>query len=54
MSAWRTSCPRLPVWEEAKKRGFIEQQRVAGSGRLVALSSLGRAHLGCHRPVPAA
>jgi D-3-phosphoglycerate dehydrogenase len=54
MSAWRTSCPRLPVWEEANERGFIERQRVAGSGQLVALSSLGRAHLLCHRPVPAA
>lgn len=26
MSAWRTSCPRLPVWEEANARGFIERQ----------------------------
>ena len=53
MSAWRTSCPRLPVWEEANERGFIQRQREAGSGHLVALSSLGRAHLRCHRPVPA-
>jgi D-3-phosphoglycerate dehydrogenase len=53
MSAWRTSCPRLPVWEEANQRGFVERQRAAGSGRLVSLSSLGRAHLGRHRPVPA-
>ena len=53
MSAWRTSCPRLPVWEEANERGFIERQRATGSGQLVALSSLGRAHLQCHRTVPA-
>src|SRR5262249_38687005 len=25
MEAWRTSCPKLPVWEEANDRGFIEQ-----------------------------
>ena len=31
MEAWRTSCPRLPVWEEAIDRGFL--QRTAGDGR---------------------
>ena len=24
MSAWRTSCPRLPVWEDANDRGLVE------------------------------
>jgi hypothetical protein len=24
MDAWRTSCPRLPVWEDATERGFVE------------------------------
>ena len=23
MDAWRTSCPRLPVWEEANDRGLL-------------------------------
>jgi trans-aconitate 2-methyltransferase len=23
LEAWRTSCPRLPVWEDATDRGFI-------------------------------
>lgn len=23
MDAWRTSCPRLPVWEEANMRGLV-------------------------------
>jgi len=23
IEAWRTSCPRLPVWEEAMDRGLI-------------------------------
>lgn len=30
MEAWRTSCPRLPVWEEANDRGLVAQRRVAG------------------------
>ena len=25
MEAWRTSCPRLPVWEDACDRGFVER-----------------------------
>ena len=24
MDAWRTSCPRLPVWEDATERGLVE------------------------------
>lgn len=25
MEAWRTSCPRLPVWEDANDRGYVER-----------------------------
>lgn len=52
MEAWRTSCPRLPVWEEANDRGFLTRQRVDGSGELVALTSVGAAHLRQHRSTP--
>ena len=45
MEAWRTSCPRLPVWEEANARGFLEQRHVEGSPALVTVSSAGRRHL---------
>jgi len=24
MDAWHTSCPRLPIWEDANDRGFVE------------------------------
>jgi hypothetical protein len=24
MDAWRTSCPKLPVWEDATERGLVE------------------------------
>jgi hypothetical protein len=30
MDAWRTSCPRLPVWEDANGQGFIATERVSG------------------------
>lgn len=45
MDAWRTSCPRLPVWEEANDLGFVERRRVAGSGELVTVSPQGRVYL---------
>ncbi len=31
LEAWRTSCPRLPVWEEANERGFIERVSEPGA-----------------------
>jgi hypothetical protein len=50
LDAWRTSCPRLPVWEEAKDRGFLELHHTPGQGRYVAVSSAGVAFLGTRRP----
>jgi len=50
LEAWRTSCPRLPVWEEANQRGFIDHLRGQGQGALVAVSALGRAQLGARQP----
>jgi D-3-phosphoglycerate dehydrogenase len=45
LEGWRTSCPRLPVWEEANDRGFINQGFTAGRGRLVSLSPEGVTYL---------
>jgi hypothetical protein len=33
MEAWRTSCPRLSVWEEAVDRGLLVRQRGPEAGR---------------------
>jgi hypothetical protein len=35
MEAWRTSCPRLTVWEDAVDRGFLLR------GTLVCVTPLG-------------
>jgi hypothetical protein len=40
MDAWRTSCPRLPVWEDANDHGLIRQEEVNGH-RIVRVSSTG-------------
>lgn len=45
IEAWRTSCPRLPVWEEANERGFLERRHQPGRGTSVRVSERGRRHL---------
>jgi D-3-phosphoglycerate dehydrogenase / 2-oxoglutarate reductase len=41
MDAWKTSCPRLPVWEEANRRGLIRNR----PDRQVELTEAGRRYL---------
>jgi D-3-phosphoglycerate dehydrogenase len=44
MDAWRTSCPRLPVWEDANARGLVT--RIVRRGTpFVAITPAGRALL---------
>ncbi|HZR82351.1 MAG TPA: hypothetical protein VFD92_14760 [Candidatus Binatia bacterium] len=49
MEAWRTSCPRLPVWEEASDRGFVARERNDRGGFVVAVTPRGRRFLAVHR-----
>jgi D-3-phosphoglycerate dehydrogenase len=44
MEAWRTSCPKLPVWEEANDRGLVITEDVNGRC-VVRITSSGRALL---------
>jgi len=50
MDAWRTSCPRLPIWEDAVDSGFVAGQQ-AGPVLLVEVTPAGRAFLAAERPV---
>jgi len=43
MDAWRTSCPRLPVWEEANARGLVTRVRGADGTAMVRVTEAGRA-----------
>jgi hypothetical protein len=40
--AWRTSCPKLPVWEDAVDAHYLETWFESGRGRLVTVSASGR------------
>lgn len=45
MEAWRTSCPRLTVWEDAVDRGFVARKLARGQGAQVELTPAGRVFL---------
>jgi hypothetical protein len=44
MEVWRTSCPRLPVWEEANERRLITRVRANGQ-TVVQITAAGAALL---------
>lgn len=53
MEAWRTSCPRLTVWEDANDRGLIQIENVGGRS-LVRLTTSGLKLIAARRRFPAA
>ena len=52
MEAWRTSCPKLPVWEEANDRGLVTRDH-AHSRSIVRITQAGIAHLAQRKRVSA-
>jgi hypothetical protein len=49
MEAWRTSCPRLPVWEEANDRGLVTARKANGRS-VIRITPAGLALLTAKRP----
>jgi len=50
LDAWQSSCPRFPVWEDARAEGLIRMRTIEGGGgndgeRRVELTARGRAML---------
>jgi len=50
LDAWRTSCPRLTVWEDAIERGLVMRKPIAGQGTIVVVTEAGRRFLNQRRP----
>jgi hypothetical protein len=48
MDAWRTSCPRLQVWEDASDHGLVTIEHTDGRS-VVKLTAAGLAHLAQRR-----
>lgn len=45
IEAWKTSCPRLSVWDDAVIDGLVRVNRRSGEGTIVVLTALGRTAL---------
>jgi len=48
---WRTSCPRLTVWEDAFEAGYVARRVSEGRGPSLELTERGRAWLRRERGV---
>lgn len=45
MDAWRTSCPRLTVWEDTFDRGYIDRVYTNGNTLMVVATAAGQQFL---------
>ncbi len=41
VGTWKTSCPRLTIWEDAADRGYVARETVAGFGLMVTVTEAG-------------
>jgi D-3-phosphoglycerate dehydrogenase len=45
LDAWRSSCPRMPVWEDARAEGYVRQFGGERGEHRVELTAAGKAAL---------
>ncbi|MBR0777607.1 hypothetical protein JQ543_29285 [Bradyrhizobium diazoefficiens] len=48
VSTWKTSCPRLTIWEDAADRGFVTRESRPGLGLIIAVTDSGAKFLRAH------
>jgi hypothetical protein len=48
VATWRTSCPRLTIWEDAADQGFVARETIAGTGIVVVVTEDGEKLLRTH------
>ena len=41
LATWKTSCPRLTIWEDAADRGYVSREAIAGFGVVIAVTEAG-------------
>jgi len=49
MEVWRTSCPRLPVWEDSIDDRLLARRRDPDHGDMVDVTEKGHGFLAAHR-----
>jgi hypothetical protein len=45
MEAWRTSCPRFPIWEDAVDLRFVARVKDPRAGEMIHVTPAGRSFL---------
>jgi hypothetical protein len=48
VATWRTSCPRLTIWEDAADCGYVAREAVVGFGMIVTVTKDGEKLLRQH------
>jgi hypothetical protein len=48
IATWRTSCPRLTIWEDAADQGYVARETIAGTGIIVVVTEDGEKLLRTH------
>jgi hypothetical protein len=48
VATWKTSCPRLTIWEDAAERGYVSRESIAGFGLVIAVTDAGEKLLRAH------
>jgi hypothetical protein len=48
VDTWRTSCPRLTIWEDAADSAYVVREAVAGVGTIVTVTDAGERLLRAH------
>jgi hypothetical protein len=41
VGTWKTSCPRLTIWEDAADCGYVARETIAGIGLTVTVTEAG-------------
>ena len=41
VATWKTSCPRLTIWEDATDRGYVARDSIAGFGLVITVTDTG-------------
>ena len=41
IATWKTSCPRLTIWEDAAECGYVTRETIAGVGLIITVTEAG-------------
>ena len=53
MDAWRTSCPRLTIWEDSIDAGYVQIHSGANRQKMVVITDCGKEFLDANQRIQA-